>query len=661
MATFKKPSFAIFPKLFQNLDPVSKLVFISLGIASVSLLGFASWRIMLRLTAPQITIAAGDKQGESYIISDAIAKTIEKHSNIKITVKDTGGTKENLEFLQQGKAQLATAQADVVSEEMDISSSGNNSLKSSPRTVVVLYKDLFQLVVHNPNLKQFTQLKDKTIALRLKGGGQCQSFQKIAQHYGLIKDDRSVVKGDNKDCERLRQSSEFAFTGLNDKKAEEDFELKKADALFKVRAAGNKGIANLVQNHDGILVGIEQGDAMKIKHPAFETAIIPKGAYKGNPPVPNENLPTIAVPRLFIANGEVDTKVIREITQIIFEHKQEIIKNISSENSEVKSLVSTISKPDATNNSGIPPLHPGAISFYERNKPSFVQEYADYLAFILTIILLLISWVGNLKSWIESGKKNEADEYIELAIALMSNTDKELQQRLKKFDSKLEELKKLHQGDFKVWIEKKLQPNLKQLQNTGQDAIELKQQILDLIFERAAKALDIDNISQESFRTFNEAYKTAREAIERQQQRAQQGNNYINAVIQLMGMSSSIDDRQNQLDRVFNDAAKALLNKQISQEAFRTFNEAYKTTRETIERERQISYQTIEQNQSQLLAGYINEVIQLLPNTIQNKNLQKQKLDNIFQRVVVDLMTKKLSQESFRTFMEAYKSIRDAV
>jgi uncharacterized protein len=647
MAIFKKPSFAAFPKFFISLDPISKLVFISLGVASVSLLGFTSWRILLRLTAPEITIAAGDKQGESYIISDAIAKTIEKHSNIKITVLPTGGTQNNLELLQQGKAQLATAQADVVGEKMDVYSRENNSLKSSPRTVVVLYKDLFQLVVRDSNLKQFIQFKGKKIALPTKGG-QYKSFQKIAQHYGLVKADNQILN--------------FEFTGSNDKEAEEEFKLKKADALFRVRAAGNKGIANLVQNYDGILVGIEQADAMKIKHPAFETAIIPQGAYKGNPAVPDRNLPTIAVPRLLVANGEMDAKIIREITQIIFERKQEIINNIPLENSEVKSLVSTINQPDDMNSSGIPPLHPGAISFYERDKPSFVQEYADYLAFVLTIVLLLISWIRNLKSWMESGKKNEADEYIELAIALMSNTDNELQQRLQKFDSKLDELKKVHPGDFKVWIEKKLQPNLKQLQNTGQDSIELKQQILDLIFERAAKALDVDNISQESFRTFNDAYKTAREAIERQQQRAQQGNQYIDAAIQLMGVTNSnTDDRQNQLDQVFNDAATALLNKKISQEAFRTFNEAYKTTRETIERERQVSYQTIEQNQSRLLADYINEATKLLPSTIQDKNFRKQKLDNIFQQVVFDLMTKKLSQESFRTFMEAYKSIRDTV
>ncbi|MEA5574680.1 TAXI family TRAP transporter solute-binding subunit, partial [Calothrix sp. UHCC 0171] len=600
--------------------------------------------------------AAGDKQGESYIISDAIAKVIEKRSNIKVNVITTGGTKENLQLLEKGDVHLATAQADVVSENIDVSTNTNNSSKPSFRTVAILYKDLFQLVVRDPKIQDFIQLKGKTIALPVEGG-QYKSFQKVARHYRFFNEINENLEVRIKGLE---------IQGYDDKQAEEDFKFQRADALFRVRAAGNQGISLIVQNYGGRLVGIDQAEAMKIKHPAFEATTIPRGAYKGNPAVPEKDLPTIAVSRLLITSNKVDDAVIRDITQIILENRQDIANAIAQEHPEVKPLVATISKPDSQNDSAVPPLHAGAISFYDRDKPSFVQENADFLALVLTIILLCFSWIKNLKSWVASGKKNEADEYIELSIALMSNTDNELQERLKKFDDKLETLKQQYQGDFRIWIEQKIEPQLKQLQNTGQNDIhndiELRQQILDLIFERAAKALDVDNISQESFRTFNEAYKTARETIERQQQRAQQGDNYIDAAIQLMGSRQiSLEDRQNQLDQVFNNAAVALLNKQISQEAFRTFNEAYKTSRETIEREKQISYQVSEQSQNHLLFSYINEVMQLLPNTIPDKNLQQKELDKIFQKVVADLITKKLSQESFRTFMEAYKNIYNTI
>ncbi|WP_235656599.1 hypothetical protein [Fischerella thermalis] len=44
----------------------------------------------------------------------------------------------------------------------------------------MLYQDLFQLVVRDPNIKKFEQLRGKTIALPAKGG-QYKSFLKIAK------------------------------------------------------------------------------------------------------------------------------------------------------------------------------------------------------------------------------------------------------------------------------------------------------------------------------------------------------------------------------------------------------------------------------------------------------------------------------------------------
>ena len=193
-------------------------------------------------------------------------------------------------MLEQGKVELATAQADVVGEEMDaLASSNTNSspppAKFTPQTVAILYKDLFQLVVRDPNIKQFGQLRGKKVALPAQGG-QYKSFIKVADHYGLLKENTNPP--------------DITITGLkskyyDDKQAEEDFKFQRADALFRVRALGNRGIFTLVKNYGGRLVGIEQGLAMKINYPVFESAILPQGAYTGSPAVPEENLPTVAV------------------------------------------------------------------------------------------------------------------------------------------------------------------------------------------------------------------------------------------------------------------------------------------------------------------------------------------------------------------------------
>jgi hypothetical protein len=286
---------------------------------------------------------------------------------------------------------------------------------------------------------------------------------------------------------------------------------------------------------------------MKIKQPAFEAAIIPQGAYRGNYPVPYTNLPTIAISRLLLANDQVDASIIRKLIQAIYENRQEIANEIPLDHAEVKPLISSISRPKE--NSGVDiSLHPGAVAFYEKDKPSFIQEHADYIGLLLTVFLITLEWIRQLKLWIAQSKKDEADEYLKSAISLMK------------------------EGQYQL------------------------------------------------------------------------------------------EERQKLLDETFNKAAKALVDEKISQESFRTFNEAYKNTREAIERDKQVAQQSIEKVQRENAAKYIKIVVKLLRHRQQNQNIIiQQKLDIILEQVVSDLVLENISQESFRTFIEAYKATKDSI
>lgn len=551
------------PNFFHHLDPLTILVLLSLGGLTIGLVTAVTWHLVHRNQVHRLTLVAGNRDGESYILSQAIEKVVEAHNpKIKIDVQETGGTTENIKLLEEGKAQLATAQADVPTG-------------SSARAVAVLYRDTFQLVVkqkpainsliaaknkpmavqqkpginrlvnpqskpiavqQKPEIIHFSDLKGKRIGLP-QTGGQFRSFIQIASHYGLKKED-------------------FQFIGTNDEGADQAFRQNRVDAVFRVRALGNNSILNLVQKHQGRLLPIEQAAAMKIKYPAFEPTIIPQGAYKGSlPPVPKNPLPTVAVQRTLLANEKVDVSIIQEIAAILDEHRQEIADAIPKEFDEVKPLVAGISRPGTTGGTGIP-IHEGALAFYERDKPSFIQEHADYVGLILTVVLLFGSWILQLKSWIEQGKKDAADLYIESAIELMKDDDSNPEIRLKE---------------------------------------------LYKIFRQTANDLVEEKISQESFRTFNEAYQTARESIEREIQLAQKDSekqlqiaeqqqreisaHYVKSVVELL------QDRQrdkhliqDDLDQLLETAAANLIQDKISQESFRTFIEAYKTTRDSIER-----------------------------------------------------------------------------
>jgi TRAP transporter TAXI family solute receptor len=426
----------------RHLDPTTRLIFFGLGCLSIGLLGSLVWSSLSPLfRTHQLTLVAGSRDGESFVLSRAIEQVVEaRNPKIQINVVETSGTEENIQKLETGAAQLATAQADVPAG-------------SSARTVVLLYADTFQLVVKdNAPIQQFTDLKGKRIGLWQRGG-QYRSFLDIAAHYGL-------------------QERDFTFVGRNQQESNDAFRQNQVDAIFRVRALGNQTISDLVQQYQGRLVPIDQAAAMRIKYPAFEPAVIPRGAYRGsNPAVPNAELPTIAVQRLLLASSRVDPQVIREITEILEQYRREIGEAIPAEFADVRPLVASISKPSVTGGTGIP-LHEGAIAYYERDEPSFIQENADFLALILTVVLLLGSWLWELKAWLKRRQKDEADRHIEAAIQLMTDVQNS--------------------------------------QRHPEDALNE----LDQIFAQAASDLVTERISQESFRTLSEAYKAVRDVIE---------------------------------------------------------------------------------------------------------------------------------------------------
>jgi hypothetical protein len=68
-----------------------------------------------------------------------------------------------------------------------------------------------------------------------------------------------------------------------------------------------------------------------------------------------------------------------------------------------------------------PVLHPGALSFYDKDKPSFLLAHADYVGLILTVGLMAGSWIWELKRWMQRQQKNNADQYSKCVVELIGS------------------------------------------------------------------------------------------------------------------------------------------------------------------------------------------------------------------------------------------------
>jgi uncharacterized protein len=367
-------------------NQVLRLALVALSVTLVAVLAIAWWQ---QSRTEHITLAAGAPSGESYILGNALKTVVERHHpRIRITLLETGGTVENLSMLQDGRAQLATAQADIPAGPR-------------ARSVAVLYDDTFQLLVPKQSqAKSLVELEGKRIALA-QSGGQFQSFLHVADHFGL-------------------HQADFQFVGTSDEDAGAAFLNGGADALFRVRAIGDPSIQRLVQSGKARFLPLEHAAAMKIKYPAFEAALIPIGAYLGNPPIPAQDFPTVAVHRTLLARDDANAAAIRAITGALLERRQEIMQEIPVSMTEVRLLLVQTRRPEQQSAIG-PALHPGALSFYEKDKPSFLLAHADYVGLILTVGLMAGSWIWELKRWMQRQQKDQADIYSKRVVALISD------------------------------------------------------------------------------------------------------------------------------------------------------------------------------------------------------------------------------------------------
>lgn len=357
-------------------------------LSLVLMVAFAVHVINHRQGVRHLKIAAGSQQGESYRFSQLVAQMVtQDEPRIKIEVIETKGSEENIKLLEENKVQLATAQADI-------------PVLPSARLVSYLFPDMYQLLVtEQSGIQTFSDLRGKRIALPPKGSGQYKSFWFLAEHYGL-------------------QPKDLTEFDLSEQAADAAFSSNKVDAVFRVRSPGNQSILSLVQKSRGRLVPVEQAAAIKIKKPEVEVAVIPKGAYQGAPPIPATDLPTVAVQRTLLANEKVDAEIIQKITSTLYERRQNLLTTMP--------LASYITPPDALKGTGIP-IHPGAKAYYDREKPSFLKENSDLVGLLMSIALLLGSWLWELNSLVQRRQKNRADknnkEIITLIEEIYNTTD----------------------------------------------------------------------------------------------------------------------------------------------------------------------------------------------------------------------------------------------
>jgi TRAP transporter TAXI family solute receptor len=337
-----------------------------LGLLGLGLLGLWYWDTPREY---RLFIAAGQRSGQAFQIAQALQQVSERHyPELTLEAFETRGALHNASLLDQGAVQLATIQADQASGR-------------KARLVAELYPDTFQIVVRRDSgIDSIDDLVGKRIALPPERSGEYESFWFVAKHYALGPNDLKIYTGTERTTDWLLINGDV-------------------DALFRVRAPGDASILNLIRRVNGKVIPIPQAAALRLQHPAFEAGVIPQGSYNGRPAIPERDEPTISVKELLVASDDVPADVIAKITSVLFEHRRELM--------DLVPLAGAIAAPGRTGEAYLP-IHAGVWAFWNRDKPSFIQENAEAIALMISIAVVATSAY---LQWATRRRKRVMDAY----------------------------------------------------------------------------------------------------------------------------------------------------------------------------------------------------------------------------------------------------------
>ncbi len=283
----------------------------------------------------RMMFGTGGTAGTYYSYGGVLAQYMTNYAGVKVTAVSTGGSKVNIQSIQDGDFQLGFTQSDV----MAYAWSGTQSFaKDGPthdfRVLGGLYAETVQLLTMDPDIKEVEDLRGKSVSIGEAGSGVYFNAVDVLSAAGITLDD---IKPQ--------------YQSFNDSK--ESLKDGKIDAAFIVAGAPTTAITELATTNHAYLVNIdgETRDDILKACPYYAPLQIPAGTY----PSQDEPIETITVKATVIVDADLSDDTVYNLTAALFDHTEDITK----ENAKGAELSLT----NATEGMAAP-FHPGAAKYY---------------------------------------------------------------------------------------------------------------------------------------------------------------------------------------------------------------------------------------------------------------------------------------------------------
>jgi TRAP transporter TAXI family solute receptor len=299
-------------------------------LAAVSALTFAGCSSERRMM-----FGTGGTAGTYYAYGGVLAQAMRNYAGIRVTAVSTGGSKANIQTIQDGDFQLGMTQSDVLTYAWE----GTRSFEQDGpthdfRVLGSLYDETVQLFTMDPDIKSVYDLQGKSVSIGAAGSGVYFNAIDVLEGAGLSIND--IIP----QYESFEDSKESLKDG-------------KIDAAFIVAGAPTTAITELATTNGVYLINIdgEVRDNIMASCPYYKEKVISAGTYTGQ----DEDINTICVEATLIVDKDESEDDVYALTAAIFDNADEIAK----ENAKGEEL--SIEK--AADIQDVP-YHAGAAKYY---------------------------------------------------------------------------------------------------------------------------------------------------------------------------------------------------------------------------------------------------------------------------------------------------------
>lgn len=360
-------------------------VYAMIGFLAVAAAAASGWYAFRDAPPTILSVAVGGKGGNVDQLMGEVRDLVATQSKtIRLEIVHTDGSATNARLVADGKAALASVQADIMTAP-------------TVRAVAVVACEHFQLIARRSSgIRSLRDLAGKRLALPPEGTSGNQNFFALAQHHDLPLAEIKVSAGPVNDN----------FAAL---------ERGEIDAIAFVRALRDPAtvevMRRLQQRGDGLFfVPVEQASAIKLVKPYVSESSISQGTYQGYPPVPEQDTPTLAIGINLVAGVKVPDAAVEELTRILFEEQLRLAFRTP--------LAAGIARP-AQNGPSVA-IHAGAKAYYDGARPFLLVRYRDEITFMISMLTIAYSGVMMLRLQIRNRRKVRVSAYNDKLIDIAS-------------------------------------------------------------------------------------------------------------------------------------------------------------------------------------------------------------------------------------------------